>query len=235
MPDTARDCPRRAVLFPSRRARLFFVDALTRIAGRPMWQPEWVTDRRPDERNIGPACGRPRAAHHRALQGLLGIPQRAVRQVLFLGRYAPHGLRHDRQVPDRRADALPQHLRNQGDRSRHLLPDARPAAAFCRSGLRWARRPIFRRRNAAFWRSGRRSAPFTANSAERLVSLGIAYNGMVQRAAADRIRRRRVRLSRTAEVCRGGIQRPVGVRKAALQIPCRCRRNRFLLGLRRLL
>ena len=33
----------RAVLFPSRRARLFFVDALTRIAGRPMWQPEWVT------------------------------------------------------------------------------------------------------------------------------------------------------------------------------------------------
>ena len=33
----------RAVLFPSRRARLFFVDALGRIAGRPMWQPEWVT------------------------------------------------------------------------------------------------------------------------------------------------------------------------------------------------
>ena len=27
----------RAVLFPSRRARLFFVDALGRIAGRPMW------------------------------------------------------------------------------------------------------------------------------------------------------------------------------------------------------
>ena len=33
----------RALLFPSRRARLFFVDALTGIAGRPMWQPEWVT------------------------------------------------------------------------------------------------------------------------------------------------------------------------------------------------
>mgnify|MGYP000982167752 CR=1 FL=1 len=28
----------RAILFPSRRARLFFVDALTGIAGRPMWQ-----------------------------------------------------------------------------------------------------------------------------------------------------------------------------------------------------
>ncbi|MEG0806962.1 MAG: PD-(D/E)XK nuclease family protein [Alistipes sp.] len=33
----------RSVLFASRRARLFFVDALTQIAGRPMWQPEWVT------------------------------------------------------------------------------------------------------------------------------------------------------------------------------------------------
>lgn len=33
----------RAVLFPSRRARLFFVDALTRIARRPMWRPEWTT------------------------------------------------------------------------------------------------------------------------------------------------------------------------------------------------
>ena len=33
----------RALLFPSRRARLFFVDALTGIAGRPMWQPQWVT------------------------------------------------------------------------------------------------------------------------------------------------------------------------------------------------
>ena len=33
----------RAVLFPSRRARLFFVDALSRIADRPMWQPSWAT------------------------------------------------------------------------------------------------------------------------------------------------------------------------------------------------
>ena len=32
-----------SVLFPSRRARLFFVDALARIAERPMWQPRWLT------------------------------------------------------------------------------------------------------------------------------------------------------------------------------------------------
>ena len=33
----------RTILFPSRRARLFFTDALSRIADRPMWQPAWTT------------------------------------------------------------------------------------------------------------------------------------------------------------------------------------------------
>ncbi|MFR9603585.1 MAG: PD-(D/E)XK nuclease family protein [Rikenellaceae bacterium] len=31
------------IIFPSRRARLFFVDALSRIAQRPVWQPRWVS------------------------------------------------------------------------------------------------------------------------------------------------------------------------------------------------
>ena len=46
----------RAILFPSRRARLFFVDALTGIAGRPMWQPLWVTVDRSEERRVGKEC-----------------------------------------------------------------------------------------------------------------------------------------------------------------------------------
>lgn len=32
-----------SVLFPSRRARLFFIDALSRTADRPLWQPRWTT------------------------------------------------------------------------------------------------------------------------------------------------------------------------------------------------
>ncbi|MFI3301645.1 MAG: PD-(D/E)XK nuclease family protein [Rikenellaceae bacterium] len=31
------------IIFPSRRARLFFVDALSRITQRPVWQPRWVS------------------------------------------------------------------------------------------------------------------------------------------------------------------------------------------------
>ena len=33
----------RSVLFPSRRARIFFTDALAQVARRPMWQPAWTT------------------------------------------------------------------------------------------------------------------------------------------------------------------------------------------------
>lgn len=32
-----------SVLFPSRRARLFFIDTLSRTAERPLWQPRWTT------------------------------------------------------------------------------------------------------------------------------------------------------------------------------------------------
>ncbi len=38
--DRLSDC---TVLFPSRRARLFFVDALSQIVQQPIWQPQWTT------------------------------------------------------------------------------------------------------------------------------------------------------------------------------------------------
>ena len=31
------------ILFPTRRARHFFIDALSHLAERPMWQPRWLT------------------------------------------------------------------------------------------------------------------------------------------------------------------------------------------------
>lgn len=31
------------ILFPSQRARVFFLDALSRVAERPLWRPEWLT------------------------------------------------------------------------------------------------------------------------------------------------------------------------------------------------
>ena len=32
-----------SLLFPSRRARLFFADELAQIAEKPLWEPEWLT------------------------------------------------------------------------------------------------------------------------------------------------------------------------------------------------
>ena len=191
-------------------------------------------DRRPDGRNIGAAYGRPRAAHHRALQSLLGLPQRTLRQVLFLGRYAPHGLRYDRQIPDRRADALPQHLGDQGDRSRYFLPHARAAAhPFVLVLVRRAGRPF----------GG--ETPFSGDLEDPrphlppLPGASLVARHRLQRHGAARRRRphprRGVCLSRGAAICRGGIQRPVGVRETAIPLPLDGCRDRFLLGLRLLL
>ena len=49
--ETARDLYKRYgsgisslhMVFPSRRARLFFTDALAQIARQPLWQPHWMT------------------------------------------------------------------------------------------------------------------------------------------------------------------------------------------------
>ena len=191
-------------------------------------------DRRPDGRNIGAAYGRPRAAHHRALQSLLGLPQRTFRQVLFLGRHAPHGLRYDRQIPDRRADAVPQHLGDQGDRSRYFLPHARAAAhPFVLVLVRRAGRPF----------GG--ETPFPGDLEDPrphlppLPGASLVARHRLQRHGAARRRRPhprgRVRLPRAPALCRGGVQRPFRVREAPFRVPRHGGRNRFLLGLRLLL
>ena len=39
----ADDISSLTILFPSRRARLFFNDALSDIVERPLWQPQWLS------------------------------------------------------------------------------------------------------------------------------------------------------------------------------------------------
>ena len=190
--------------------------------------------RRSDDRDFGTPHRGPRAADHRTLQNLFGIPRRAVRQVLFLGRHAPDGFRHHRQIPDRRRDAVPQHLGDQGDRGRHFVPHSRAAA-----------NPAFlvdaRRRNRPLGGeaplpgdledpgAGLRPLPRTAlRAGHRLQRHGPAGRRRPHP-------RRGVCLSRGAAICRGGIQRPVGVRETAIPLPLDGCRDRFLLGLRLLL
>ena len=103
MPVTAKGLSERAMLFPSRACAAVLRRRPDGASpGVRCGSPEWVTVDDLTSEISGLRTGRPRAAHHRTLQSLFGIPRRAVRQVLFLGRHAPHGFRHDRQIPDRR-------------------------------------------------------------------------------------------------------------------------------------
>ena len=190
--------------------------------------------RRPDDRDLGPAHRRPRAAHRRALQGLFPLPYRIFRQVLFLGRHAPHRLRYRRQVSDRCRNALPQPVGYQGAGGGHLLSDARTAED-----------PVVlvdvRRGDDAL--GGEAALPGDLEHAGRHLprvprtargrGLRLQRHGAAgrRRAAA----RRRLRVRRAASLCGGGIQCADRVRETAFQIPRRHVADRFLLGLRRLL
>lgn len=178
----------RAILFPSRRARLFFVDALTGIAGRPMWQPRWVTVDDLTTEISGLRTG----DRVRLITELYKIYSEYHAEPFDKFYFWGDMLLTDFDTIDKyrieRRDAVPQHLR----RSRRSRPTSRTSlprsCKSCASGRRWATRPTFRPRKRKFLAIWKTLGPVYRRFRERLAELGIAYNGMVQRAAADRIR-----------------------------------------------
>ena len=86
-----------------------------------------------------------------------------------------------------------------------------------------------KRRFLAVWQT---LGPVYRTFRERLRSLGMAYTGMVHRAAAERIKAGGFAFP---ESRRFVVQRALGVRETAFQVSLHGCRNRFLLGLRYLL
>ena len=224
MPATGEGLSECSVLFPSRRARLFFIDALSQIAGRPMWQPTWATIDSLMEEISGLRPG----DRVRLITELYKIYSQyhaeTVRPVLLLGRHASDGLRHDRQIRRECRPAFSQHHGHQGVGGRYFVPHAASAAdREGPSGRRWATSPTFRPRSGGSWRSGRAWDRSTIGCGERLSELGIAYNGMIQRAAAP------TGCGRAATRFRSR-----GVTSWRASTPCRSARSSFSAFCRRL-
>ena len=135
------------------------------------------------------------------------------------------------------ADAVPQHLGDQGDRGRHLVPHSRAAANPVASGRRWATRPTFRRRNASFLAIWKTLGPVYRRFRERLA---VAGHRLQRHGPAGRRRPHRARGAYAFPEAADGMSWRDST-------PCRsakssssdslldCRRDRFLLGLRLLL
>ena len=111
------------LVFPNRRAQLFFCDALSSLIHRPLWQPAFVSIGELMERL--PARQRPGQADYRTLQGLFPCSRREFRYLLFLGGYAVGRFRPDRQIPDRCGYAVLEHRRFESARRRSFVSDGR--------------------------------------------------------------------------------------------------------------
>mgnify|MGYP002585483179 CR=1 FL=1 len=177
----------RAILFPSRRARLFFVDALTGIAGRPMWQPRWVTVDDLTTEISGLRTG----DRVRLITELYKIYSEYHAEPFDKFYFWGDMLLTDFDTIDKyRIDAA-MLFRNiseikeiEADIS-YLTPAQLQILRFWSTLADETDLSEEKRRFLAIWKT---LGPVYARFRERLSELGIAYNGMVQRAAADRIR-----------------------------------------------
>ena len=177
----------RALLFPSRRARLFFVDALTGIAGRPMWQPQWVTV----DDLMAEISGLHTGDRVRLITELYKIYSEYHAEPFDKFYFWGDMLLTDFDTIDKyRIDAA-MLFRNiseikeiEADIS-YLTPAQLQILRFWSSLGDEADLSAEKRKFLAIWKT---LGPVYRRFRERLAELGIAYNGMVQRAAADRIR-----------------------------------------------
>ena len=224
----------RAVLFPSRRARLFFVDALGRIAGRPMWQPEWVTI----DDLTGEISGLHTGDRVRLITELYKVYSAYHNEPFDKFYFWGDMLLTDFDTIDKYLIDAQMLFRNiseikeiEADIS-YLTPAQLRILSF------WS---IVRRAGRPFGGE----TPFSGDLEDPrphlppLPGASLVARHRLQRHGAARRRRPhprgRVRLPRAPALCRGGVQRPFRVREAPFRVPRHGGRNRFLLGLRLLL
>ena len=177
----------RALLFPSRRARLFFVDALGRIAGRPMWQPEWVTI----DDLTGEISGLHTGDRVRLITELYKVYSAYHNEPFDKFYFWGDMLLTDFDTIDKYlidADMLFRNLADikelEADVS-YLSPVQLKIIAFWANFTDETSLSEEKRRFLAVWQT---LGPVYRTFRERLRSLGMAYTGMVHRAAAERIK-----------------------------------------------
>lgn len=180
--------PERAVLFPSRRARLFFVDALTRIVRRPMWRPQWLTI----DELMTEISGLHAGDRLRLVTELYKVYSTFHDEPFDRFYFWGDLLLTDFDTIDKyRIDAA-QLFRNIEDIKEieadisYLTPRQLQILKFWSALGPDGELSTEKRRFLAIWRT---LGPIYEAYRQRLAELGIAYGGMVQRAAAERLER----------------------------------------------
>ena len=175
------------VLFPSRRARLFFTEALSRIARRPMWQPAWVTV----DDLMTEISGLETGDRVRLVTELYKVYSRYHDEPFDRFYFWGDMLLADFDTIDKYLIDARELFRNISDIKEieadisYLTPQQLQILRFWSTLGPEVDLSEEKRRFLAIWKT---LYPIYGEFRARLAELGIAYNGMVQRAAAERIR-----------------------------------------------
>ncbi len=179
------DC---SVLFPSRRARLFFIEALSEVAQQPMWQPRWMTI----DELMAEVSGLQLGDRLRLVTELYKVYSRYHDESFDKFYFWGDMLLTDFDTIDKYHIDASQLLRNiedikelESDLSYLTDRQLEIIRKFWSSLGPDADLTAEKQRFLAIWRT---LLPIYNAFREQLSRLGIAYNGMMQRAAADRIK-----------------------------------------------
>lgn len=175
------------VLFPSRRARLFFVEALSEVAERPMWQPHWTTI----DELMGEISGLQLGDRLRLITELYKIYSRYHNEPFDKFYFWGDMLLADFDTIDKYRIDASQLFRNIED-LKELESDLSYLTDRQLQIIRqfWSalgpeqQLTAEKERFLAIWRT---LLPIYNAFRAHLTTLGIAYNGMMQRAAVDRL------------------------------------------------
>ncbi len=176
-----------SIIFPSRRARLFFVDALSAVADRALWQPEWLSI----DELMSEISGLKVGDRTRLIAELYKVYSRYHDEPFDRFYFWGEMLLADFDMVDKYripADKLFANIADikelEADLS-YLTPEQlQIVKTFWRNITEGVSLTEEKRRFLAVWQT---LAPIYREYRERLAQLGIAYAGMVHRTAADMI------------------------------------------------
>ncbi len=184
-----------ALLFPSRRARLFFADELARIAEHPLWEPQWLAPDQLMEELSGLRVG----DRLRLVVELYRIYSRYHTEPFDTFYFWGDRLLSDFDMVDKYrvdADMLFRNIADikelEADLSYLTAEQREVINRFWQGVLEESEDTPERRRFLTIWNS---LGAIYHDYHERLLELGFGYSGMVQRLAADRIREGKAALS----------------------------------------
>ncbi|MDE5636561.1 MAG: PD-(D/E)XK nuclease family protein, partial [Alistipes sp.] len=175
------------LLFPSRRARLFFLDELAAIAERPLWQPHWATV----DEMMSELSGLHTADRVRLIAELYKVYSRYHDEPFDKFYFWGDLLLSDFDMVDKYMVDAEMLFRNISDIKEieadvsYLTPEQLRIVAFWGCFKEGDDLSKEKRRFLELWRT---LGDIYRQYRERLAELGLAYGGMMHRTAAERLR-----------------------------------------------